>query len=38
MEHNRWKVNERDMTKNVSQHNLKNNATQSKNLTASKHD
>ena len=28
MDHNRWKVNQRDITKNFSQHNLKNNATQ----------
>ena len=29
MDHNRWKVNQRDINKNFSQHNLKNNATQS---------
>ena len=29
MDHNRWKVDQPDMTKNFSQHNLKNKATQS---------
>ena len=28
MDHNRWKVNQRNITKNFSKHNLKNNATQ----------